>query len=144
MNYDERGTFQNDGLAKQLVKFDNMVFTGKNGKKTVTPTDIDGLIQLEKENCIIIFELKYKGDMSDGQSLALERVCDAIIKGKTNAVAFLAEHNTPEPEPIIAKDALVTKAYMGGEWRPAKKPIKLLDAINWYITYVSERRTDEG
>lgn len=142
MNYEERGTFQNDGWAKQLVKFDGMVFAGKNGKKTVTPTDIDGVIQLEKEDCIIFFELKYKGGMPEGQKLALSRICDAVSKGGTRAVVFLAEHHTHEPDPIVAKDAIATQAYLDGEWKDSRRPITLLDAINWYVGHLPEKRDE--
>ena len=147
-SYEKRGTFQNDGWAKQLVKFDDMVFAGKSGKKTVTPTDVDVLIQLEYENSIIMAELKYKGEMSEGQRLAFESVCNATTKGGTDAVLFLAEHHTPDPDPIMAKDAIVTRYFWRGKWKPEDTTttlpaITLLEIINRYIEY-RRREIKEG
>lgn len=111
-----RGQFQNLNYAKQIVSFDGLRFMGRNGLCNVTPTDVDGLVQLDKENCFILFELKHSGDMSTGQESALTKLCDAIQAGGTNCIVFMAVHNTPYPEPIIAKDAVVKRVYWNGRW----------------------------
>ena len=97
--------------AKQLVCFDGLYLTGRNGYKNVWPTDIDGFIQLDVENLFIFLELKYKGGMKYGQSNALTKLADAIGE---NAYVLLCEHDVKDPEsPIMAKDAEVKRIYRG-------------------------------
>lgn len=140
-SYDDstRGRFQNESYAKQLISFDGMLFEGKSGITNVTPTDIDGLVHLKKENCIIFFELKHSGGMPGGQKEALETLNDAVMAGKTNTILFLATHNTPKDQTIIAKDALVQGCYWGGKWREVTSPIALYDAMDRYIQWLRKR-----
>lgn len=140
-NYDDatRGRFQCEEYAKQLISFDGLKFIGRNGVKNVTPTDIDGLVQLNKENCFIFFELKHSGDMPAGQRKALEELCDTIEAGGKNGVVFVANHNTPRTQTIIAKDAIVQKVYWRGKWYTIKKPRKLYEMTLNYIQYVKEQ-----
>ena len=98
--------------AKQLVCFDGLYLTGRNGYRNIWPTDIDGYIQLDVENLFIFLELKYKGGMKDGQERALTRLADAVGE---NAYVLLAEHDVSDPDkPIMVKDAEVKKIYRGG------------------------------
>ena len=132
----ERGTFQRPELASQLCSFEGLVFKGRNGHDNVTPTDIDGLVQLDRENCFIVFELKHSGGMSGGQSDAYTRLCDIIQKGGTECIFILAEHNTPFPETIIAKDAIVKKIYMKGKWYEEKKRRTLKEIADRYVEHL--------
>lgn len=59
---ENRGTLQNEQYAKQLISFEGMKYDGRNGYKNVTPTDVDGFMQLDVENCFIFFELKRYGE----------------------------------------------------------------------------------
>lgn len=137
-----RGTFQNLEYAKQIVSFDGMKFEGRNGKLNVTPTDIDGYIQLDKENLFIFFELKHDGGMSAGQSDALTRLCDAIQASKKfGCIVLLAVHNTPHDKPIIAKDAIVRCAYSQKNWYKAQTDMTLYDTI---IGLINRRRKELG
>ena len=90
-----RGVIQCEKYAKQLVSYGGLVFKGKTGHYNVTPTDIDGLIQLDNENCFIVIELKHSGDAPEGQKKALQNLAAAIRKGGSNCVVILAEHGTP-------------------------------------------------
>ena len=110
-----RGKFQTE-FAKQLVSFEGLKFKGRNGISNVTPTDIDGLVQLDNENCFIFFELKHSGGVPFGQSSALEKLADAVRAGGTECVVFIAVHNTPYPDTIVAKDAVVRNIYWNGRW----------------------------
>ena len=141
-NYDNatRGTFQNEGYAKQLVSFEGMRFRGREGKMNVTPTDIDGLVQLDIENCVIFFELKFKDGMPSGQKRALESICDAVADGGRNSVVFLATHDVPEGQTIIAKDAETRSYYWKGEWRTIMPPKPLYEAINHFVIWIKKRR----
>lgn len=142
--YDDatRGTFQDVESAKQLVSFDGMKFMGKQGYKNVTPTDIDGFIQLDNENTFIFFELKYSGGMPKGQEQAYEKLCDAIEKGGASCAVFLAEHDVKE-DTIIAKDAMLTSVYFGGSWKHEKRGRTLGSSINSYLNWLKETQGDE-
>lgn len=115
--YDDatRGTFQTE-YGKQLVLFDGLVFKGRSGVANVTPTDIDGFVQLDTENCFIFFELKHSGYVPKGQASALQNLADAVRESGSNSVIFVAEHNTKYPDPILAKDAIVKWVYWNGKW----------------------------
>lgn len=134
-----RGTVQREDYGKRLVLFDGMKFKGRDGTYNVTPTDIDGCIQLDKENCIIFFELKYTGRIPSGQQSALEKICDAVENGGTNCIIIQAEHKaqgSDASEPIIARDAIVKQVYYDGKWRRIPTKRLLGEMIENYIRYV--------
>ena len=134
-NYSDstRGHFQNESYAKQLVSFEGMLFEGRSGVRNVTPTDIDGFVQLKKQKAFLFFELKHSGGMPEGQKDALADLCDAIIAGGKNAVVFLATHGTSNGETIKAKDAIVSEVYWKGKWRKPKKPEPLYE---WRLCFI--------
>lgn len=134
----ERGTFQNKQYAKQLISFEGLRFRGRNGYNNVTPTDIDGLVQLDNENCFIFFELKHSGDVPTGQSKALTRLCDAVQAGGVNCVVFVAIHNTPYDQMIIAKDSVVQKIYWNGKWYAESRHRRLYEIALNFISFIKE------
>lgn len=133
-----RGQFQVSNYAKQLISFDGLKFKGRNGIYNVTPTDIDGLVQLDKENCFIFFELKHSGGVPSGQGNALRKLCDAVNAGGVECAVFVAVHNTPHPETIIAKDAVVTQVYYKGHLYEERKHRKLYEIALNFIDYIKE------
>lgn len=142
-----RGKFQYMDYGKRLVLFDGMRYAGRDGSCNVTPTDIDGCIQLDKENCIIFFELKYAGRIPDGQRAALQTICDAIDNGGTNCIIFQAEHKTQTSdvhEPIIAKDAIVRQVYWRGGWIQMKSRRSLGEMIDNFIHYIRTVEAQEN
>lgn len=139
-NYSDanRGRFQNEKLAKQLVSFEGLRFKGRNGFNNVTPTDIDGCVQLDNENCFIFFELKHSGSVPGGQSGALTKLCDAVNAGGVECVVFVAEHNTPYPETIMAKNAIVKRIYWNGKWWREPKGRTLHEIAINFIDFIKE------
>lgn len=134
----ERGQFQTE-YGKQLVSYEGMLFKGRTDRFNVTPTDVDGLIQLDNENCIVFFELKHSGNMPTGQSDALRKLADAVQAGGIDCVIFTAVHSTPFPQTIIAKDAIVKTIYWKGRpYPPRKEGINLYESILSYIDYIKE------
>lgn len=132
-----RGIYQREECAKQLISFEGLVFMGRNGMYNVTPTDIDGCVQLDAEDCFIFFELKHSGGMPSGQERALEKLCDAVQAGGKNAVVFMAVHNVPLPETILAKYAIVSKVYWKGKWHDTWHNQKTLaEDINDYLNCI--------
>ena len=123
---------------KQPISFEGMVFQGRYGTMNVSPTDIDGLIQLDIVDCFILFELKYKGSSSYGQAHAFASLVDAISAGGKNAVLFIAEHNAKQNEIIYAKDSIVKQIYFEGNWVKQMKTTTLYERINNFITYLKE------
>ena len=126
-----RGTVQVNEYMRQIVLFDGMKYKGRNSYNDVTPTDIDGFIQLDEGNIFVFFELKYDGDLPTGQRIAYERLIDFIISGGGKAILFVASHHTKR-DTINAKTAIVTKAY-DGEWHLMKGNYTLGSLITWFI-----------
>lgn len=139
----ERGAIENEAAMRQPTDFSGMLFEGASGYKTVTPTDIDGFTQLDKDNIYMFFELKYSGDMPAGQEKALCRLVDNLGKAGCNAVLFLARHGTKLPNVIKAKDSSVVKCYWHGKWHEKeyiKEPRKLQDAMERYVSFVRNKK----
>ena len=135
---ENRGEIQKPEYAKQTVLFTGMRYLGDGNELNVTPTDIDGYIELNRNNSLIFFELKYRGDLPYGQRVALQRLVDACQK-EGNSVLFVASHNI-QTGPIIAKDAVVGKVYWKGRWYVnVNGDSKTLHQwINNYIKWIDE------
>lgn len=141
-NYEDatRGMFQCIEHAKQLVSFEGLRFKGRTGLNNVTPTDIDGLVQLDNENCFILFELKHSGGAPYGQASALTRLADAIRAGGVHCAVFVAVHNTPYPQIIMAKDAIVRNIYWDGKWYIEYKGRTLHEIALSFIDFIKEEK----
>lgn len=142
-----RGKFQYMDYGKRLVLFDGMRYEGRDGAYNVTPTDIDGCIQLDRENCIIFFELKYTGRIPSGQQSALEKICDAVDNGGTDCIIFQAEHKaqgSDAHEPIMARDAIVKQVYWKGGWIQIKRVRNLGEMTASFIQYIRAREEYEN
>jgi len=103
---------------------------------TITPTDIDGFIDLHGK-AFIIFELKHRGaELPRGQRIALE----SLVKGRPGIV-FVAEHSVDDvKQSVNAADCLVRELYLpcARLWRKPKCKITLLEAIQSYIESLEE------
>ena len=129
----ERGTYEHPNRGKQLLRFDGMRFLD-----TITPTDIDGLIEVRNQ-IFIFFEAKLQDkEVPDGQRLALERlVKDAGMAGK-HAIAIVGEHNITDPsEDVFLKDLLVREVFTTEtmRWRPPKRRLYAKEAADVYIKH---------
>lgn len=111
----KRGTIKNNECAHQTIRFDGIRYG------TITPTDIDALIEYH-DIAVIIYEFKYIGaPMKDGQRIAIERIIDDIQDSGKYAIAFLCEHFVKDPsEDVYAKDALVNMVYFEREWHECR------------------------
>lgn len=122
----ERGSIQSEELMRQPTDFSGMLFEGRKGYRNVTPTDVDGFVQLSKERIFIFFELKYSGDMPEGQKTALCSLVDALDESGYKTTLILAVHGTKAPEVIKAKDARVVKCYWNHKWYDITKDMRTL------------------
>jgi len=96
-----RGKINHRDRAKQINDFQGLLY-GRNG--TITPTDVDGLIEYENKAYVII-EIKSKDhntkewfEKVNGQRIALERLTDDLTKAEKPAICILASHNIEDPE----------------------------------------------
>jgi len=97
----QRGKIQSTGRASQLIIFEGMKW------EKITPTDID--LFIEARGAYVIGEFKLQGKALDrGQRMALERLHRDLQPAK--CLMFVAEHRTPLPHPVIAKDCTVIEA----------------------------------
>ena len=116
-----------------------MKYKGRSGICNVTPTDIDGAMRLEIENCVVLFELKRYGEMPNGQRCALVDMVDLMSRGGADCILFVAQHDTDDDEIIIAKDSIVTEVYWKGQWWDVKDKYTLGEFIDKYISYLDSK-----
>lgn len=105
----ERGEIEHRRRAQQIIDFSGIRY----GK--CTPTDIDGLIELNGE--VFVF-IEYKFDdkeMPYGQRLALERLVDIVGDAKP-AILIIAKHQKPPEQDIDGANATVVKIRTKRQW----------------------------
>lgn len=126
---DNRGKFQREDRARQLVRFDGLRYG------TITPTDVDMFIEYNGK-AFVLAELKHRdAPMPRGQELALTRTVDALSE-KAEAVLFVCEHEVDDTsQDIVAADTLVRDVYYHGRWRRVKR-ITLKEATDSFISFM--------
>lgn len=104
-----KGIIRDREAARQIRDFSGMLYG------TITPTDIDGLIEF-KNKCYVLFEEKYKvAKLPRGQELALERISDDL--GKVKPTLFIvATHETEPDKDIDVANSLVFKFRYQSVW----------------------------
>lgn len=120
--------------AKQIIDFTGLQWD------TITPTDIDGLIEY-KNKAMVFMEFKYNdAQMPKGQELALQRLADDSQKVGKEATVLECIHFVGDcNDDVIATDAIVRRIYYKGKWYDdGKSTVK--DKIDSFISYVSNRR----
>ena len=127
----ERGIYGNPQRGRQLLRFDGMRFLD-----TITPTDIDGLIDVRGQ-VLVLFEAKMAGkDVPHGQRVALERMVQDARRAGKHAVALVVEHSITDPaQDIILKDLSVREAYRTEtlKWQAPRAAITAIQAAELYI-----------
>ena len=115
------GLIRNSNLTRQGVNFEGLQW----GK--IHPSDIDFVLEFKNE-VLILGEVKYKGsEMSTGQRLMLERLCDSWHTGKSFIIFVHHEHND-ETTDIPLSECEVYKLYYQGNWYNRSGSVK--DKIN--------------
>ena len=137
---ENRGKFQNVAQAKQIISYEGMLFEGRSGVRNVTPTDIDGFIQLEVQDTFIFIETKHHGNLPKGQEDSLERLSDVLYRRAGNEViVIVTEHSTPQENTVLLRDTAVKKYLHRGEWHIVDTHISCLSFIEQYIEYLNKR-----
>ena len=140
----ERGVIRNVNRAAQLNNFKDLLRRSPlSGNMTITPTDIDGLLDYNGR-AFVYLEGKVIGNKTgDGQRLALENMVNSHHKAGNPAMALIYKHNTPVTEQVPVAYCFVHGIYChrqignlchtryngGYWWWPQTKTIKVLTAI---------------
>lgn len=126
-----RGVIENRERRRQIVDYSGMSYG------TITPTDIDGVIEY-RDRAFIYIELKH-GDakVPRGQELYIERQVDVCRAGGKQAVAIVAEHDVDDTErDVDAASCKVRRIYYDGEWFDDGLKRTLREAVDSFICFV--------
>lgn len=128
-----RGEIIHRARAAQLRDFTGLRYG------SITPTDIDGLIEY-RGIAYILYEFKMRGQqMPGGQRLALERLCDDLAKTGKTVVVLVGEHDTPLGQDLdCARMRLVEYRY-NNVWHTPLSAQSLQDATDEWLDYAGFR-----
>lgn len=117
----ERGQIRSLRYTRQRAEFTGLRFG------TITPTDIDGLIEFEGR-CCIFMEAKHGGaELPTGQRLALERNCDRW--GSNGIVLVVHNESMGSEKPTYRIAELPVVEYrLNGQW---VKPKAMWPCVRW-------------
>lgn len=125
----ERGVIRNREQATQVRDFSGLIFG------TITPTDIDGLIEYHNL-CYIFIETKFgKSELPDGQRLAFKRLCDDLHKIKPT-LFIVASHNSDGD--IDVANTIVVEYRWKKEWKIPSNQKSVRELINSFINWVDK------
>lgn len=101
-----RGEYKHKNRATQPILFEGMRWN------KITPTDID--LAIEARGAYVFGEFKLQGKQLEyGQRLALENLSRDVSPAP--CLMFVAEHNTPSNEPILARECDVVECHWNGK-----------------------------
>ena len=125
------GVFHSLPRAKQLIEFSGLRFG------TITPTDLDGLIDYHN-NAFAFFEIKSEGQqMPFGQALAFTRIVTHLERAGLKAALFVAEHCERDPDrQINAARCLVQRVFTRGVWTDVDGERPLREVIDEFFASV--------
>ncbi len=123
----QRGNIEDKKRARQEIEY-----AGIRYKYNITPTDIDGFIEIN-DKVYIFIELKYNGaTLKDGQFKALFRLVDVINKP---SILIIADHYIHDVDkPIPAHECIVREYKLnGGIMHKPKKEYTLKKLIDEFL-----------
>ena len=132
-----RGIIKNRAYAGQICLFKGLRWG------TITPTDIDGFIDFG-DKAFVFLEAKHRNEpLPRGQSLALERLCEAACSSGRAAVVLVASHN--DTGDIDMANATVTTIYQAGRWKVPSAQRTVRATVDAFMRYagVHEAPHDE-
>jgi len=110
--------------------------------KSITPTDIDGLIDF-KNKLFVIIELKRVGEkLEGGQRLALERLADSITQARKPCYLIVAQYDTDGD--IQADTCLVSEMRHNKRWRQSKENVTLKCLIDRILSVHAPEYLENG
>jgi len=118
-----KGQLRNPEL-QQPTNYSGMVYQVKNSNNTIieiTPTDVDGLLELEGK-LAVFKEYKYKGlKLETSQHISFSNLCSGLVAGTYNqAITLHIGHYDGDAEQIDCGKGIVIDAYIGtlNAWSP--------------------------
>jgi len=126
----EPGRIYHPVRARQLNSFTGLKFG------TITPTDLDGLIDYHNERFAFL-ELKLRdAPVSDAQATAIIRVVDAIEVAKKRAAFFVAEHCEDDPTVDVPADRCLIRAiYTHQMWHQPPAEMTLRAGLDRFLGF---------
>lgn len=101
---------RNKNRAAQLLNFDGMEFGNKQA------SDIDYIMDWNGK-MFIFAEVKHvKSEMTEGQCILFENLCDAIHAADKPAIGIVCRHYTNEHEEVTLETCIVDSFYYAGQW----------------------------
>lgn len=124
----ERGKIVTRNRARQIRDFSGLLFG------SITPTDIDGLIEYHEKGYIII-EVKLAGAaVPEGQRKAIQRLTDVLWRADKGAICIVASHNTTNTEEAIdVADAAVYEYRYRAKWHHPNGLHTVRELCEWFI-----------
>lgn len=126
----ERGVYAYPERGRQTLRFDGMVY------ENITPTDIDGLMELHGK-AWIVFEAKLKNAQCKyGQKLALERFCKHVAQAGKHCLVMIVEHDVENKMQDVFLNLCQIREVMTTEnlrWHPPNRPMVVGEAVFSYI-----------
>lgn len=130
---DKPGEYRNDERARQLLRFSGMQYG------TITPTDIDSLIEYHDKAYVIIEVKKNGAPVPAGQRKALTRFINAVGDAGKLSVAIVAEHGILNPHcDVLLKACQVREVYFSQErkWRAPKRQMTVDGCVREFLRAV--------
>lgn len=122
----ERGEFRNIKHGLERADFSGLRFG------TITPTDIDGLIEFE-DRCCIFMETKHgDADLPLGQRLALERSCDKW--GDAGIVLVMRKASADTSQTYKIATLPVVEFRHARKWQPAPGAATCLEWVERFAS----------
>lgn len=101
---------------------------------TMTPTDIDAFLDFHNLAFVFVEAKHARPDLPYGQSLALERICDACQAGGIPSVVFVVVwQNLNADGEIEFSDAIVKAVYFEKKWRKNVEALTLKKYVDRFI-----------
>ena len=123
-----RGKIYNRARAQQIKDYSGCRWG------SITPTDVDGLIEYRDKGFIWIETKMINNPMPGGQRKAYKRLIDALQHTKPS-ILFVSQHDTEPTDDIDMAQTDVIERYYKGRWRPCEE-VTLYEAIDWFINNV--------
>lgn len=122
-----RGKIKNREYARRIKDFSGLRWDN------CTPTDVDGLLELD-DKLFIFLEGKYgDAELRDGQRIALERTCKAIASTGRLAVVLVTRYYTSPDVDVDYANCPVAEMWRNGAWHKAPMHITCREMIDYLI-----------
>lgn len=135
------GRYDNEDRARQLIRFDGMVFDGNNGF-----TDADAIMDY-RGIAWLMFEVKTRdAKLTEGQRILSENFVRMAGDAGRYALVAVVEHQVDDcSQPVYLAECDVRELYdsSGMEWRRPKEPMKakvLASRFVWYVRRLVRKR----